>query len=142
MYYHFKIHQEGNGFWAECLELEGCDTQAEDMEQLQINMSGCVNLYLSEPVNSQVLFPLPGKYRTSTIIQQIEVEPKVAFSFLIRRYRLIHNLTQAQVAEKLGLKNLWSYQRLEKSSSANPTLSTLNKLQNIFPDLELNRVFK
>jgi predicted RNase H-like HicB family nuclease len=32
MKYHFKIHREKAGFWAECLELDGCVTQADNRE--------------------------------------------------------------------------------------------------------------
>lgn len=142
MNYHFKVHKETTGFWAECLELEGCHTQADTLEELKSNMSEVLNLYLSEPENSKVIFPLPDKNMISVNIHKIDVEPKVALSFLLRRNRILHKLTQAQAADKLGLKSLWSYQRLEKPSSANPTLSTMKKLQNIFPDLELNLVFK
>ncbi|MDP8204594.1 MAG: hypothetical protein P9L95_08705 [Candidatus Tenebribacter mawsonii] len=141
MFYHFKVHQEDNGLWAECIELEGCNTQADDIDQLKVNMHQALNLYLSEPENSQVIFPLPLKTTTVSNIHLVKVDSAVALSFLLRRNRVLHELTQVQVAKKLGFKNIWNYQRLEKPSSANPTLSTLNKLQNIFPDLELNLIF-
>ena len=141
MFFHFKVHQEDNGLWSECIELDGCYTQADDIDQLKINMHQALNLYLSEPENSQVIFPLPGKTTIKSNVYLVKVDSKVALSFLLRRNRILHELTQVQVAKKLGFKNIWSYQRLEKPSSANPTLSTLNKLQNIFPDLELNLIF-
>lgn len=31
MFYHFKIHKEENKFWAQCLELPGCITQADSL---------------------------------------------------------------------------------------------------------------
>ncbi len=34
MKYHFKIHKEGKGFWAECLELEGCITQGKTLNKV------------------------------------------------------------------------------------------------------------
>ena len=142
MFYHFKVHPEDNGLWAECLELDGCYTQADDMDHLKSNMRQALNLYLSEPENSKVIFSLPIKSSKKPNVYLVEVDSKVALSFLLRRNRIQHELTQIQVANKLGFKNIWSYQRLEKPSSANPTLSTLNKLQNIFPDLELNLIFK
>ena len=36
MKYHFKIHKEKGGFWAECLELVGCSTQADTKDELFI----------------------------------------------------------------------------------------------------------
>jgi hypothetical protein len=34
MKYHFKVHKEMSGFWAECLELNGCITQADTQKEL------------------------------------------------------------------------------------------------------------
>ncbi|MDP8267779.1 MAG: type II toxin-antitoxin system HicB family antitoxin [Candidatus Tenebribacter davisii] len=142
MFYHFKVHHEDNGLWAECLELEGCNTQADDIDQLKVNMHQALNLYLSEPEYSQVLSPLPFKTTSISNIHQVKVDSKVALSFILRRHRILKDLSQSQVAEMLGLKNIYSYQRLEKSSTANPSLSTMDKLKDALPDLELNLIFK
>ena len=29
MKYHFKVHKGGKGYWAECIELVGCITEAD-----------------------------------------------------------------------------------------------------------------
>ena len=141
MYYHFKIHQAENGYWAECLELSGCDTEANDLQQLMVNMKEALSLFLIEPEDSGLIQPLPGIYMISEEIIRVEVEPEVALSFLLRRYRQQHKLTQNMVSEKLGFNNLWSYQRLEKPATANPTLTTLKKLKSTFPDLQLDLIF-
>lgn len=49
MRYHFKVHKEGKGFWAECLELKGCITQGNSKKELLENMQESLNLYLEEP---------------------------------------------------------------------------------------------
>ena len=140
MRYHFKIHKEGNGFWAECIELEGCNTQAETLQELDQNMSDALDLYLSEPDDSTVIFPLPDNtIKGAKDIALVKVDPHVAFAFLLRRYRLINKLSQQEVANKMGWKNIWSYQRFEKT--ANPSLDKLSKFQEIFPDLEIQLVF-
>ena len=65
MKYHFKVHKEGNGYWAECIELEGCLTQTErdpkggSIEELHYNMREALNLYLSESPDSDLIFPRP-----------------------------------------------------------------------------------
>ena len=59
MLYHFKTHREANGYWAECLELEGCRTEADTLAELRDNMEEVLNLYLSETHISQLIFPLP-----------------------------------------------------------------------------------
>ncbi|MCF7793432.1 MAG: type II toxin-antitoxin system HicB family antitoxin [Candidatus Cloacimonetes bacterium] len=142
MHYHFQIHEEDKGYWAECKELDGCITQADDLEELKKNMHQALNLFLSEPENSQILFPLPDNSYENSKVENIEVEPKVALSFLLRRQRILSKLTQSEVAKRLGLKSIWSYQRLEKPSSANASVTTLSKLLQVFPDLELDMVFK
>jgi len=141
MYYNFKVHKENKGFWAECIELDGCQTQADTIEELKINMHQVLNLFLSEPDDSTVIYALPQKNIVTKNVYKIDVEPKVALSFLLRRYRLLHNLTQKQAAEKIGMKNIWSYQKFEKPASANPTLSMLAKFKEVFPDLNLDYIF-
>jgi|GEM_PF-6634502 len=47
----------------------------------------------------------------------------------------IVNLTQKQVSEKVGMKNVYSYQRLEKKS--NPSLQMIKKITSIFPAIKL-----
>ena len=140
MRYHFKIHKEDDGFWAECLELEGCNTQADTPQQLEKNMSEVLDLYFSEPEDSKVIFPLPDEtIRKALDIIKVKVDPQVAFAFLLRRYRMVKKLTQQDIAKKMGWKNIWSYQRLEKT--ANPTLDKLSKFQDAFPDLDIHLVF-
>ncbi len=60
MKYHFRIHEE-NGFWAECIELSGCFTQADTIEELYDNMYEALKLYLEEtelsPYQIEILSP-------------------------------------------------------------------------------------
>ncbi len=92
---------------------------------------------LEEPEDSQVEFNLPEKkYDKKKNTIQVPVYPEVAFGMMLRMYRLKHKMTQKQAAEKLGMKNVYSYQRLEKKS--NPTLSMLKKVTEVFPDLQLD----
>lgn len=139
MYYHFKIHHNSDGFWAECIELSGCLTQANSMKELLVNMREALNLYLDEPAESAAVFSLPKKnIKETKNIVKVKVAPKIAFAFYLRMLRLKHNLTQKEIAQKLGFKNLYSYQRLESSKKANPELITLGKIKEILPDFDLN----
>lgn len=45
MRYHFKVHKEKEGFWAECIELPGYVTQADTNEDLGLNMQEALNLF-------------------------------------------------------------------------------------------------
>lgn len=138
MLYHFKIYKEEKYWWAECLELPGCVTQAKSLNKLQKNMEEALNLYLDEPATSHLHFPLPDHSLTGEDIVLVRVDPKVAFSTVLKYYRYIHHLTQKQTAEKLGLKSVYSYQRLEKKS--NPSLQTLKKLKHVFPDFSVDYI--
>lgn len=52
MDYHFKVYKEGKGFWAQCIELEGCITQAGNLKELKANMQEALNLYIEEAEGS------------------------------------------------------------------------------------------
>jgi predicted RNase H-like HicB family nuclease/DNA-binding XRE family transcriptional regulator len=141
MKYHFKIHREKAGFWAECLELDGCITQADNREELYNNCEEALNLFLEEPGDSKILFPFPNdSLDDEKGIIKIQVDPEIALALLLRNYRINSNMTQKQAAEMLGMKNIYSYQRLEKKS--NPTLNIINKIHTIFPEIELNYLFQ
>lgn len=139
MYYHFNVHEEDNGYWAECVELPGCMTQADSVEELKKNAAEALNLYLDEPEDSSVVFPFPQEREQSDFLR-VPVDPTIALSILLRKYREEYHYTQKEVAEKLGMKNIFSYQRLERRS--NPSLSTLNKLKHVFPDLSVDYVLQ
>jgi predicted RNase H-like HicB family nuclease/DNA-binding XRE family transcriptional regulator len=140
MVYHFKIRQEGRGYWAECLELRGCSTQAESLDDLAAGAYEALNLYLEEPQDSSVSFALPQRLPQDTSILEVPVDPQIALSVLLRSFRASHNYTQKDVAEKLGMRNVYSYQRLERR--CNPSLSTLQKLREVFPDLSIDCVLQ
>ncbi|HPS59288.1 MAG TPA: type II toxin-antitoxin system HicB family antitoxin [Spirochaetota bacterium] len=136
MKYHFKTHKEDSGYCAECVELYGCRTEADSIEELKTNMHEALNLYLEEPEGSGVEFVPPQEGLTGRYIVEVAVEPNIAFAVYLRYLRKQRRLTQKQVAEKLKLKNLYSYQRLE-SGKANPTLETIVKIHSLFPEMDL-----
>lgn len=141
MKYHFKIHKESNGFWAECIELEGCSTQADTRSELNENMREVLNLFLSEPESSSLTFPMPKKQNITKSVVAIEVESNVAFSLLLRMARLKRKLTLREMADKLQYKNLNTYVKLEKATTANPELKTLAKIKKYISDFPINLIF-
>jgi predicted RNase H-like HicB family nuclease len=85
MIYHFKIHKEKKGFWAQCIELPGCVTQGDSLKELRTNMQDALNLYIEEPNNSDDLAELPSQSLTrSKNIESVVVDPLIAFAFLVR----------------------------------------------------------
>ncbi len=138
MKYHFKIHKEGKGFWAECIELSGCFTEADSIEELRENMQEALNLYIEEPTDSKKLATLPDdSISPSRSIVEVQVDPSIAFSFMVRYNRIQQGLTQQEVAHKLGFENIYSYQRLE-NKKCNPTLKILSQIKKIFPNFSVD----
>ena len=140
MKYHFKVHRQKQGFWADCVELKGCHTQANTESQLLCNLRETLNLFLDEPANSKLIYPLPYKKLKGKNILTVEVDPNIAFAFHLRRTRLKHCLTQREAALAMGFKNLYSYQRLENAKTANPELKTIIQIKRIFPDFSVDEV--
>lgn len=136
MKYHFKIHKKGSGYCAESVEFYGCRTEADSIEELKVNMHEALNLYLDESDDSGIEFVLPQNGLKGKNIVEVAVEPNIAFAVYLKYLRKQRRLTQRQVAEKLNLKNLYSYQRLE-SGRANPTLETIVKVHSLFPEMDL-----
>jgi predicted RNase H-like HicB family nuclease/DNA-binding XRE family transcriptional regulator len=139
MVYHFRVHEESDGYWADCVELVGCSTQADTKVELAQNAREALELYLDEPEDSSLTFALPQAIEGQDILE-VPVEPSVALSVLLRNYRIENNFTQREVAQKLGMRNLYSYQRLERRS--NPSLETLRRLKEVFPDLSVDYVLQ
>ncbi len=69
------------------------------------------------------------------------VDPNIAFSLYLKHLRLKHNLTQKQIARMLGMKNIYSYQRLESPKKVNPSLSMIGKIKTIFPEFKIDDIF-
>lgn len=142
MQYHFKIHKERGGFWAECIELDGCQTEGNTREHLYKNMKEVLNLYLDEPMSSTVLFPLPKKtIKESSSVIKIPVDPQIAFSFLLRLARSKAKKKQRELAEALKFKSLNAYQKLESSKTANPELKTMYKLKAVLPNFRIDLIW-
>lgn len=140
MEYHFLIHKEDGGYWTECIELQGCQTQADTMNELRANALEALELYLSEPESSRVIFNLPKAQKAKKNLMTIAVPPTLAFAMLLRQARVLRNLTQRQAADLLDIKHISAYQRLETPESANPELKTLSRVKRVFPEIAIDFV--
>ncbi len=140
MKYHFKYYpDERGGYYAECIELEGCRTEGNTLEELKANIQEVLNLYLDERHDSKFVFPLPGKEIKKQNIIAVNPDPDIILSQILRMLRLKHKLTIEQVSKKMGYKYIWGYQKFEKHK-ASPNLKTLIKLKAVFPELDLNKI--
>jgi len=140
MKYHFKIHKEKNLYWAEGVEIHWANAQAKTLEELGRNMEEVLELCLEEPESSDLILPLPDPKVKGNNIITVRVKPNVALASLLRRQRLLAKMSQRSVAQKLGIKHISQYQRLE-SGKMNPELETLQKLKRTFPKLSIDSVF-
>jgi antitoxin HicB len=143
MKYHFKVHKAEKwevGFWAHGLELRGCVTQGDTREELEFNMAEALNGMLDEPEESKHIFPDPDPTLKGRNIVAVPVDPQIAFAMQVRQSRLKNKWTQKEAAKALGMKNIFSYQRLESSKTANPELSTLMRLCAVFPGFSVDRI--
>ncbi len=141
MQYHFKVFRDDEGYWGNCLELEGCRSQAPTLEELNFNVKEALSLYLDEPFGSNVVPPLPDEsIKVDSDILLVNVDPEQAFTILLKNYRINKRMTQLVFQKKLGFKYRNSYARLE-TGRANPRLMTLNLIKETFPDFPIEKVF-
>ena len=141
MKYHFKVEAEDDGFYAFCIELEGCRSEGNTIEELQDNLQEALDLTLDEPAGSNYVFPLPDENtEESHDVISIPVDPQIAFALLVRQSRISKHWTQEQAQKALGLPNRTSYTRLEKKG--NPRLSTIEKVWEAYKDFPMGRVSK
>jgi antitoxin HicB len=139
MRYHYKIHKEKKGYWAECMEKGiNASTQGETMEELMAMMQEALDLAMDEPMDSDWIPPAPDPTIRGRNIIEIQVSPKIAMASTVRVTRLKAGLTQKQVAERMGIKTLSTYQKLEASKTANPEWLTLVRLKAALPAFPLD----
>jgi antitoxin HicB len=138
MIYHFKFRKEAGGYSAECTELKGCRTQGKNMKSLRKNAAEALNLFLSEPDDSKLIFAKPRINAKAKNTFGVAVEASIAIANRIRELRIENELTQNAMKDKLGIKNLSNYQRLEDPSRANPAWTTLLLIKKAFPEFHVD----
>lgn len=76
--YHFKIHKEGSGFWAQCLELPECLAEGSSKEELKKNMKIALNEYFLESERILRYVPPSAAFiKTGRSVVEVEVDPSV-----------------------------------------------------------------
>jgi DNA-binding XRE family transcriptional regulator len=73
-------------------------------------------------------------------IVEVSPDPRIALAFLIRKERREAKMTQREAADRLGIKHISQYQKLESGKTANAELSTLAKQKAVFPSLSVDAV--
>jgi antitoxin HicB len=118
---------ESPGFYAGIMTYGNTLEEAKEMAAEAV--SGLLESYLEHGDN----FVIPEM--SGADWYGVKIEVGLAFALWLRTERKVHNMTLADVAEKMGIK-YQVYQKLENPKTANPTLKTLKKLEQIF-DVEL-----
>ena len=109
---------------------EGYMTYGNTLEEAKSMAAEAVSGLMESYLEHGDKFTIP-KGKSSSDWYGIEIEPGLAFALWLRNARISHNMTLAEVAEKMGVK-YQVYQKLENPRTANPTLKTLKKLEIIF----------
>ena len=109
---------------------EGYLTYGDTLEDAKKMAAEAVSGLLESYLEHGDKFRIP-KAKASGDWYGIEIESGLAFALWLRNARISHNMTLAEVAEKMGVK-YQVYQKLENPRTANPTLKTLKKLEVIF----------
>lgn len=111
-------------------DLPGCVTFGASMDEAQKNAAEALSGYLESIDQRSEAIPRPSRRRGRQFFL-IKPEKAVAFAIWLKKEREQHGLTQKDVAEKLGV-SYQTYQRFEDPGKANPTLKTIQKLEDVF----------
>ena len=110
-------------------DLPGCLTHGETIEVDREMAKGALTGYL-QPIDVRKLrIPNPSKLAGDEIVY-VKPETPVAFAIWLRKQREILELSQSDVAKRLGIK-YQTYQRIESPTKTNPTLRTIMKLEKV-----------
>lgn len=140
MKYHFEIHKEKDNFWGDCVELDTVVSEGNTLEELKANLADALEGVLMSIVSRNIAHPLPDKsLDIDDNLLMVEVPADLAFSVMLRHYRISQKLSQQDMMEKLGFKSRNSYVKLEREG--NPTLRTTGKVVDALPDFPIMECF-
>jgi len=111
-------------------DLPGCVTYGASLDEAQKNAAEALSGYLESIDQRSASVPKASRRRGRQFFL-IRPEKAVAFAIWLKRERELRGLTQKDVAQKLGV-SYQTYQRFEDPAKANPTLKTIQKLEDVF----------
>lgn len=121
---------EDNGYFVEFVDLPGCITEGETLDDALSNSREALTGFLASLFERNLPIPEPSQVRKKNI-HYVEPEPEVGIPVMLRKLRENSKLTQSDVARVLGI-TYQAYQRLEKPGKSNPTVKTLERLARVF----------
>jgi len=120
------IHKDPDGLWLEFPGLENVFTQGDTMDELIRNAEDVLSLYIGDLFDDGKEIPKPLKIDGENILY-VALLPDTAIPVMLREARKNMNLTQSDVAERVG-KTYQAYQRLENAGKCNIRIKTLEKI--------------
>jgi len=124
------FNEEDNGYLVEFIDLPGCITDGDTLEEAATNGRETLTGFLASMYERNVPIPEPSVVSQEDVYL-IEPEPDVAVPVMLKRLRESNKLTQSDVAKVLGI-SYQAYQKLEKPGKSNPTLKTLERLARVY----------
>ena len=127
--YQLKVHKNGDTFWGEFPDLEGCFTDGTTKEKLRANAQSALTGWIGSVIERGFKIPPPSYSRRNSI--PISLPLSISVALRLRWIRQSRNLSQQEVAHRLSI-SYQAYQRYEHPVKANPSLKTLEKLANLY----------
>jgi antitoxin HicB len=109
---------------------DGIMTDGNTLEEARKMASEAVSALIESYIKHDDTFIIPSMPKLPDMYD-IPLKPELAFVLWLRSMRKKHNMTLADAAAKIGVR-YQVYQKLENPKTANPTLKTLKKLEQIF----------
>ena len=103
-----------------------------------MNMREALELYLDEPVGTNLVHPQPASSPSEECVK-VPVPPEAALPILLRGCRISRRMSQEEIRRTLGLKHRTEYARLERR--CNPTLSRLARITDRLRDFPIEECF-
>jgi antitoxin HicB len=125
-----KYSKNDKCYLVEFPDLPGCHTYGRTMDEAGEMAVEALTGYLESIDLRKMDIPKPSELKEKDIFY-IAPEPKTAFAIWMKLKRIEKGLTQQKAAEMLEI-NFQSYQKYENPKLANPTLTTLKKIERVF----------
>ncbi|MBE7439196.1 MAG: type II toxin-antitoxin system HicB family antitoxin [Spirochaetales bacterium] len=132
IYYPAKITHDktDNAFLVEFPDLPGCLTFGSTLADAQDHAKEALTGYLESLDQRSQNIPRPSTLKGKNVYL-IKPDKPVAFAIWLKKQREDQGLSQKAVARKLGI-SYQTYQRFENPTKSNPTLRTIQKLEDVF----------
>ncbi|MHC9540666.1 MAG: type II toxin-antitoxin system HicB family antitoxin [Vulcanimicrobiota bacterium] len=121
----FEPAEEG-GYIVEFLDLPGCVTEGDTLEESQAMAKEALTGWLESVYSRELQIPEPSDVSGDNI-HYIEPEPEIELPILIRKSRIEKGFSQMQIAAALGIK-YQTYQRFENPKTFNATVKNLKRI--------------